>query len=106
MTPATLALLHTIHIYARPSARIFNHLTVLKAAEPKLTWTDILKARAKHHEIKLKLADVAKQQKKASSLDKYMSYEQEFLSLIKRDDKMRAALSKMITQYFLLKKRK
>lgn len=106
MVPATLAFLHAVHIYSQPSARVFNHLTVMKAAEPKLAWSDIVKARAKHHEIKLRLAEVAKHQKKANSLYEYMSYEKEFLSLIERDDKMRAAMSRMIMRYLSKKHKK
>lgn len=104
MVPATLAFLHTIHIYARPlaslsSSRPTAQCIAMKLSEPQVSWNTILKARTRHHEIKLRLAEVAKLQKKSESLQEYMRYETEFLRLIERDDALRATIARMIMLY-------
>ena len=99
MVPATLAFLHTIHIYARPTARPIAQCVAMKLSEPQVSWNIILKARAKHHEIKLRLAEVAKLQKKSDTLQEYMRYETEFLRLIERDDALRATIARMVMLY-------
>lgn len=103
MVPSTIALLHTLHIYARPIARTAPFKTTspitMTAWEPEVTWPTILKARSRHQEVKLLLAEVAKAQKCATSLQEYMSYEKKFLDLIERDDALRAHISRMIVRY-------
>jgi len=71
----------------------------MKLEEPAVTWNTILKARSRHHEVKLRLAEVAKLQKRAESLQEYMRYEKEFLILIERDDALRACIARMIVSY-------
>lgn len=115
MVPATLAFLHTIHIYARPSVSLSRAKPTvslsntrpttrptaqyMKLSEPQVSWNTILKARTRHHEIKLRLAEVAKLQKKSESLQEYMRHEMEFLRLIERDDALRATIARMIMLY-------
>ncbi len=96
MVPSTFALLHTLHIYARPIART---APLMKGWEPEVTWPSILKARSRHQEVKLRLAEVAKAQKCAASLQEYMAFEKEFLTLIERDDAMRAHISRMVVRF-------
>lgn len=112
MLPATIAFLHTVHIYRTPnqfnpfersSHSMMRTPTSFKTAPSatnlnahKVTWESVIKARARHHEVKLRLAEVAKLQKKSESLQEYMRYENDFLKLIQQDDALRAAIAKMI----------
>jgi len=105
MSVAALTFLQTIAIgvpgtnaLGNVVRRQYNRCTTLYA-EPKPTWPAILKSRNKHHEVKLRMAEVAKLQKKAETLQEYMRYEKEFHDLIERDDALRAAISRMIMKY-------
>jgi len=103
MSVAALTFLQTIAIGV-PTTRVLStvarrQFNTIVYAEPKPTWPAILKSRNKHHEVKLRLAEVAKLQKKAETLQEYMRYEKEFHDLIERDDALRAAISRMIVKY-------
>lgn len=65
-----------------------------------VSWEVILEARQRHHEVKLEIAEAARQQKSSETLGEYQRLDAKLAELFLRDDEEKLRIARMIGEYF------
>jgi len=65
-----------------------------------VSWEVILEARQRHHEVKLEIAEAARQQKGSETLGEYQRLDAKLAELFLRDDEEKLRIARMIGEYF------
>lgn len=65
-----------------------------------VSWEVILEARQRHHEVKLEIAEAARQQKGSETLGEYQRLDAKLAELFLKDDEEKLRIARMIGEYF------
>ena len=97
MIPTTLSFLNTIHIFAAPRTRFFHIAPICMGKN--VEWKHIVDLRCKHQDVKLKMSEVARNQKLSDTLQEYMALEAQFSKLMARDSALRRVIPRLLKKY-------